>query len=140
MNKTEVIKQVLQEAFVDNSSGLIVALYHTYKKLNLDSEMLKVDPIYHWEASNWHSGWESNCAYIHNKLRHLDDSDYQEVLESYDYILNEFLNSPPMNSMYKLDDKDIVGWEIFKELSEKRESVKKQRIIAEYYRNSRAEI
>lgn len=140
MNKSEVIKEVLKGAFVDNSSGLIVALYQTYKKLSLDDEMLKVDPIYHWEASNWHSGWEANCAYIHNKLQHLDDSDYQEVLESYDFVLNEFLNSPPMNSMYKLDDKDIIGWEIFKELSEKRESVKKQRIIAEYYRNNHVEI
>jgi hypothetical protein len=103
-------------------------------------EMLQVDPIYLWENGNWHFGWESNCAHIHRKLDDLDDSDYEEVLSSYEFVLQEFLNSPPMNSMYKLDDKDIIGWGIYKELCEKRESVKKQRIIAEYHRNNNVKI
>lgn len=137
MNATQVIQEVFKDAMVENSSDLIVTLYQTYKKLGFTEKMLKIDPIYQWEYSNWHSGWESNCAFIHRKLELLDDSDYEEVLDSYEFILNEFLSTTPFNYMYKMDDKDIIGWNIFKELSEKRESVKKQRIIAEYhYRNN----
>lgn len=136
MNLTQVIQEVVKEGVVENSSDLIVTLYQTYKRLGLTEKMLKLDPIYRWEYSNWHSDWESNCAFIHKKLNLLDDADYQEVLECYEYILDDFLNSPPFNYMYKLDDKDIVGWGIFKELSEKRDSVKKQRIIADYHYNT----
>lgn len=141
MSTTQVIQEVFKEAMVENSSDLISTFYQICKKLGLTEKMLKIDPIYQWEYSNWHSGWEANCAYIHRKLDLLDDSDYQEVLESYEFILNEFLTEPPFNYMYKLDDKDIIGWGIYKELSEKRESVKKQRIIAEYhYRNTDVKI
>jgi hypothetical protein len=140
MNTTEVIKAVIKESMVDNSSGLIVALYKTYQRLGLRDQLLRVDPIFRWEEANWHASWEKNCLFIHEKLSMLDPFDYDEAMHAYNFVLEELLYSPALNALYKLDEKDFIGWQIYKEISEKRKSIESQRLVAKYYERKHAKI
>lgn len=133
-----VMKEVLKSTSIASSSDLIVSLYQICVKLD-DERALVIDPIYRWEYNNYHDGWESNVNFIGAKLVDLDELDYIEVETSYSGIIELFLNNEILSKIYRLDENDVLGWKILKELREKRELVKKHAIIARYKRERNEE-
>lgn len=129
----ELIESVFKESNIESSSDFIVTLYKIVEKI--DSEIfLKIDPIYRWEYSNWHDLWEANVNFIGKKLDDLDQFDYDEIELSYVTVLDFLLMHDVMNKMYRLDNKDHIGWKIFKEIDEKRVLVRKMSNIAKMKR------
>ena len=114
-----LLKKVFSKVDIESSSDFIVTLYAVAKKSNTNL-MRKIDPIYRWEYTNWHDGWESNVNYIGKKMDDLDQSDYDEIHKSYSDILEFFLTNNTMDQLFTMDEFDHIGWKIYKELSEKR--------------------
>lgn len=129
--KHAVMRAVLENTGVESSSDFVVALYQIFRRTDPEMTLL-IDPIYRWEYMNFHDDWGLNIKFIEDKLDNLDDGDYTEVDESYKFVLTMLLEHPILSSVYKLDEKDPIGWKIYRELQEKRESVRKARIVAAY--------
>lgn len=114
-----VARTVYLEAAIESSSDFIVTAYEMFKRTNKDM-MITIDPVYKWEYANWHDSWESNVNFISKRLQNLDPEDYNDVYDCYTNILKYFVDDDIVSKIYKMDDKDKIGWKIFKELNEKR--------------------
>lgn len=114
-----VTKSLFREAFVETSSDFIVTAYKLSREIKTDL-WEKIDPIYRWEYSNWHSDYTNNTKFIERKMNNLDVSDYVEIGQAYTDVLDYFLTEYPITSIFKMDGNDVVGWQIYKELTHKR--------------------
>jgi len=120
---------VFKSAEIDTSSDFIVTLWELSKRTD-DGMFEKVDPIYGWEYSNWRELWYENVSHIEKKMENLDISDYVEIEKAYTDVLEYFLENVSVTKIFPIDSKDHIGWKIYKELSEKRNSAKKLLAIA----------
>lgn len=132
-----VLKEVIENALIQSSSDLIVALYQTFLRIDCENTF-NLDPIVRWEFSNYHDEWTLNISYIQKKLENLDEQDYDEIHAAYTFATDFLLTNPVMCSIFKIDDKDVIGWKILKELREKRDLVDKMRCIAKFNRKEKS--
>jgi hypothetical protein len=116
-------KAVFKSAEIDTSSDFIVTLWELSKRTD-DGMFERVDPIYGWEYSNWRELWYENVHHIEKKMQNLDVLDYIEIERAYTDVIEYLLETPALSRIFPIDDKDHVGWKIFKELSEKRNIAK----------------
>ncbi len=131
-NKDIVTKATFKEADIESSSDFIVTLW-AYSKVMDQDLFLQVDPIYRMEYANWHDTWDRNVSFIEKKMQNLDVSDYMEIYQAYTDVMNFFFENLVISNMYKMDDKDHLGWKIFHELSEKRAISLKLLNITKYF-------
>lgn len=122
-------KTIFSEAMVETSSDFIIVLYDLCEMTNLKL-LLDIDPIYKWEYDNWHLSWVDNVNFINKKMADLSPSDYDEIYHSYTKILEYFLSDDAVASLYQMGDEDQLGWQIYKELEEKRQSTMRLKNIS----------
>lgn len=122
----EITKSVLREIVIESSSDLIVALYEIFKRTG-EYPIESIDPIRGMEILNWCLG-DDNVTYSAKFLDSLDYGDLVDANAAYMFVMGIFLEDDTVSKMFKLDDKDIIGWEIYKQLNAKREYTR--RLIA----------
>jgi hypothetical protein len=122
--KNYLTKTIFAEALIENSSDFIVTLYSLSE---MTDKILhdKINPIYYWEYKNWHNVWSDNVGFINKKLDNLFISDYDEILMSYTAVMEYFCDDNVVSNIYNMSSIDHIGWKIYKELNEKRQSVKR---------------
>lgn len=136
MSESTLIETKLEQLGCESSSDLVVVLYKTYKELDDQESLLKIDPIYRWEYTNLHDDWTYNLRHITRKLEKLDYDDYVEVIDAYTFVLDRLISVRSLAQKFPMHDKDAIGWSIYKELRMKLEEANKQKAIYCYYRET----
>lgn len=116
----EITKSVLKNSNIKSSSDFIVTLYEICKRLNTDM-MVKIDPIYNMEYGNWAYSSFNNITHASKRFDTLEYADLVDTKDAYTAILEYFLEDPTIGKLYNMEETDVLGWKIYKELSEKRE-------------------
>lgn len=129
--ESQTLNKIIREAIIESSSDLVVALYQAFQKTN-DDRLLTIDPIYRWEYMNPFDSTDKNIEFISKKLINLDDSDYEEVFNSYNSVLKCMFEMGVLNKMFPMDENDPVGWKIFKELQTKLKKIERERALTKY--------
>lgn len=125
----EITKSVFTQTTVESSSDVIEVLAEIYKRLTPEL-VVNLSPIREIEEDNWRVG-VTNEAYIKKKLEKLGYADLVDAEEAYRYVVEEFLENETISKIFKLDDNDLIGWSILRELNTKRDYCKRLLAIAQ---------
>ena len=130
-NKTDYIKSMFHRQNIENSSDFVVALWQFH---NLSNEVANpIDEILRWETANpFDNDWGRNVLHIDQHLHGLDLVDYDLINAAYMACIEFLLNDNTLNKVYPMDENDLTGWRVYKELTEKRNAVEKHRAICVY--------
>lgn len=130
---SEITKSVFNNTTVESSSDLIEVLYEIYKRLHPEL-VPELSPIRELEQDNWRVG-HTNENHIKKKLDSLEFCDLIDAEMSYKYVAGVFLENETISKIYKLDDNDVIGWSILRELNSKRDYCKRLIAIINSSRN-----
>lgn len=128
--KIYLTKTIFTEALIESSSDFIVKLYQLAAMIDDKPLRLHINSIYKWEYDNFHTNWIKNVSFINDKMIGLSPFDYDEIFDAYTAILSYFINDETVSKLYKMDGSDTIGWQIYRELEEKRRSANYLKNIA----------
>lgn len=114
-----IIKAVFNSALVESSSDLIDVLYETFLRIHPEN-IENLHPIHEFESANWRIG----AANITHTMRQLDKMEYADLVDAKDaylFIIELIIENETLTNIYKLDDEDVIGKQLMKELGEKLE-------------------
>ena len=113
-----VTKAVIESAAIHSSSDFVMMTYEIYSKF-FPGLAEKIEPIIMIESGNYHADWVSNSVYSEGYLASAPDEDMYHAMTAYRIVLDYFLNDDIISKKFIMDETDLIGWQIYKELDTK---------------------
>lgn len=127
-----VTKAVLREYEIQSSSDFIAIAYKLHEKF-FPAMSVRIKPIVELESDNVNDDdWVYNTVFSENRLYNLSSQQLYDCMIAYRIVLDYYLNDDIVSKRFNMDENDILGWKIFKELDTKYNYCRKRLITLNY--------
>lgn len=126
-----VTAAVLAGSTIESSSDFIAVAYRLHQKFFVNMSE-RIWPIVDIESDNSHEDWVSNSIYSESKLVKKPPVLLYDCMIAYRIVLDYFLSDDIVSKRFNLDEGDVLGWKIFKELDTKYNFCRKRLINLNY--------
>lgn len=113
-----IIKTVLKTAEIESSSDFVCAAYQINSKI-CSKFAQRIEPILEIEIDNCHDDWVSNVCFSEGLLAGSSASRYTVMADAYRAALDFLLLHEYVAAVFPMDERDHIGWKIYKELDTK---------------------
>lgn len=135
----QITRAVVSQANIKTSSDFIMVAYEL-NSLFYPKIADRIEPIIHIEFANFNDDWASNSCYSQDMLRGLDSAGYYSAMHAYRCVLDFFLSDDNVAKTFNMDDQDLTGWKIYRELDTKYSFCNKMHQQALYNESNNAKL
>lgn len=114
----QITRAVVRQAKITSSSDFVMVAYEL-NSLFYPKIAERIENIIDIEYNNFHDDWASNSCYSQDMLRGLNSTGYYSAMHAYRCVLDFFLNDDNVAKTFNMDDQDLIGWKIYRELDAK---------------------
>ena len=132
LEQSYVIREVLKNTMIENSSDFIAAAY-SLNYAFCEPVAKRMEPILFMETSISHDGdWAANAVEAQALMSGNTLAEYKQCQDAYRTVLDFLLLDDTVGKVFRMDDTDHIGWRIWRELDAKYKWAKKMIEIKTY--------